>query len=100
MSAKAPPKDAEEKIPFVFNFQPDMETSESISSALLTVAVVAGADGNPAAMLDGASSIVGGLVRQRIMGGITGNTYRVRCKVTLSSGNVFVLAGLLPIREA
>jgi hypothetical protein len=39
-------------------------------------------------------------VQQRVAAGITGNTYRLRCAATLSSGRVLVLAGLLPIREA
>jgi hypothetical protein len=94
------PKDAAEVIVLRFDYAADIEPGETISGAAVTCAAALGTDGNAAAMLDGAAAIAAQDVQQRVAAGITGNTYRLRCAATLSSGRVLVLAGLLPIREA
>jgi hypothetical protein len=100
MSTRLPPKDSAESVMIEIDFSTEMAAGETISSALLSMRLVAGTDPNPGAMLAGAAAIVGRSVYQRASGGIDGNDYRLRCVAHISSGNILVRAGELPVREA
>lgn len=94
------PKGPAEIVVVAFEYTDDMEAGESIVGAAVSCTVAQGTDATPAAMLDGAAAIVGLDVQQRVTGGVLGNTYRLHCLATLSSGRRLELAALLPIRQA
>jgi hypothetical protein len=95
-----PEKAPSEKIPATFVFTKALDQGETIVSATLSVSLRQGVDPSPSSILDGAHQILaGGRVLQRIRGGIDGVSYEVRCSVTTSSGSIFLLAGVIPVRE-
>ena len=93
-----PDKDPAEKLDVEFDFADEIAPGETISSAVQSVPVRTGTDASPSALLDGAASIVGLGVIQRVKAGVSGVAYVLRSEVTLSSGRVLVLAGILPVR--
>ena len=44
-----------------------------------------------------APTFAGGLVTQKISGGVSGNSYKLRCTVTAAEG-IFVLTAIQPVR--
>lgn len=94
-----PPKDATEIFVVGFDFASELAGS-TINTATMAVLLHEGTDPDPGVMLVGALSIVGSTVLQLVQGGITGNTYRLRCVATLANGQRRALAAALQIREA
>lgn len=99
MSTRLPAKDAGEKFMVELDYADEMAAGETIGSVVISMAVLSGTDANPAAMLEGAATIVDRKVFQRVGGGINGNTYKLRAVASISGGNVIVRTGELPIRE-
>lgn len=92
-------KDPEEIIDASFDFTSDLD-GETIAaaSAIVTIALASGADPGVAAMLSGAPTIAGAIVFQRLVNGVDQAVYRLRCKITTSSGRKLVLPLTLPVR--
>lgn len=82
---------------FTFDFSPILRSGETISTASCSVEVKDGEDPNPNAILSGSAQISGGLVVQRVFGGVNGVTYRLVMTVTTSLTNVYTLVGDLPV---
>ena len=100
MSTTWPAKDPAEKLVCTFDFSPELDAGETLDAATTSVTLLAGSDGNPSALLDGAVQITGGAVLQSFSGGVDGATYLFRCLATLSSGRVLALAATLPVPRA
>jgi len=64
-------------------------TSLSLSNPQCTIRVASGIDAAPAAMLSGSPVLVGGIVKQRIQGGVVGVTYTLTFVVTAADGRVY-----------
>jgi hypothetical protein len=100
-SQTLPAKDPAERVIVDFDFSLDLDTAEYITGTpAVGVALVAGTDPSPAAILLGTPTVAAGVARQAIIGGVAGATYRLRCAATLDSGRILVLAANLPVRTA
>ncbi len=101
MRAPWPAKDPEESLVAAFDFTPDMDTGEAISSAVCSISVLSGIDADADSVLFVPSTIDDGVVLQPFRGGVSGVTYTLRCVATLTpTGRVLVLAANLPVRTA
>lgn len=87
-------KDPTESIVVTFDYTALLT---AISTASVSIAVDDGNDANAAAMLSGAPSIVGTKVLQRVINGVDGCTYRLRCTVTKADGSIYVIGNTLPV---
>ena len=95
-----PAKDPAEEIVATFDFSPELD-GETISGAVCACEVESGTDPAPEQVLEGACTISGGSVLQRLIAGVAGVSYNVRCTVTLApTARVLVLAAVLPVRRA
>lgn len=90
------PKRFNEVEVFTVDFSLLLASGETISSAAWSITVVQGADANAATMIQGAASISGSKVSQKISGGVPGARYAPTCTVQTSNGQTLVLpdAGL------
>jgi len=89
------PKDPEESKVLAFEFDQDIASTDSIVSAVVTASVHAGTDPTASTLVSGAATFSGTTVYQRVSGGVSGVTYKLRAKATDSAGNVHILvAGL------
>lgn len=90
-----PTKIPTESVVVEFDFSGEMDT---IASASVTSAVASGgSDANPSGLLYGAPQIEGDRVKQRIVGGLSGVTYRLTCTATQGL-DVIVRTDLLPVK--
>ena len=91
-------KDPAESVPVSFEFA---ALAEQITSPVVAITRHSGeADSNPGAMLNGSAQVIGTQVRQKIVGGVAGANYTLRCQVSTPDGYAWVIAGLLPVRAA
>lgn len=91
-------KDPEETITVTFDFSAEADT---LSAAVITASVVEGLnDASPETIIDGARTISGPLVIQRISGGQHGTTYALRCVANDIDGEVLVLTAALKVQTA
>jgi len=67
-----------------FDFTSRLQPSETISAASVTSTVYSGVDPSPQAVVSGAASIVGNLVKQIFTGGLPGVIYNLAVKVITS----------------
>ena len=74
----------------------------AITSATVTVQLLAGTDSTPEDLLDGAAQISGTSVYQRVKAGVSGCTYKLRCTAANSgAGNeTYVLTASLGVVTA
>ncbi len=89
--------DVDEADTLTFPFEGWVLPGESIVTASITVEVVAGTDGTPAALLASAAQIVGTSVLQEVVARGAGVTYKLRCKARISSTKVRTSAALLRV---
>lgn len=102
MSSTIGPKDPEEIITILFDFTA-RAGNRTITSGQATVAVsvIEGTDPAPSSLLLGAPTYpTVGQVQQRLTGGVTGVWYMLRCKATLSDGDILVAAAQLLVDKA
>ena len=93
-----PPKDPAEIITIEFDFA---GLSAAVLNPQISIAPVQGADDpGAAAMLSGALSLSGTEVRQRVIAGLDGTSYELRCIADTPDGSRYVIAGLLPVQHA
>lgn len=72
-----------------------VQSGEAIVTATWNVNVFTGTDGNPNAILSGASSTLGGGAFHLISNGLNGVTYQINCQVTTNVGQVLTMGGLM-----
>jgi len=92
-------KDPAEAIFYGIDFTALLGAGETISSATPAIRAMVITDSEAAAMLSGSAIIDGGTVKQKIVGGINGNTYRLGFSVVTSAGQTFVEAGDIAVVE-
>jgi len=80
-----------------FDFIQVLSTGETITSGVTTVTVKDGTDPSPSSIISGNSIISGTKVSQRVIGGLSGVTYRLVMTITTSASNTFVAVGDLPV---
>ncbi|MEF8769398.1 phage fiber-tail adaptor protein [Candidatus Accumulibacter contiguus] len=95
-----PAKDPEEALVAEFSYANEIQEGETIVSVSVSCSVLAGADSNPAAVLNGTPTLSGSSVLLPFHAGLDGVNYRLRCVATLSSGRILVRAANLPVRTA
>lgn len=92
------PKDPSESVILGFDFSALTSTPSNPS---VTIARASGtADANPSAMLSGSPSVSSGKALQRVIGGVAGCNYVLRCQVDAPDGSRYILSGVLPVRVA
>ena len=93
------PKDVGERYAIEFQYS---SVLSAITSATVTVQLLAGTDATPDDLLDGAPQISGTSVYQRVKAGVSGCTYKLRCTATDSdTGNeTYVLTASLGVVTA
>ena len=84
---------------FSFDFNPILNTGETISTAICTAITLQGTDLNPSAILSGIPVISLGKSTQRVVGGLADNTYRLIMTVTTSEGNTYTCTGDIPVYD-
>lgn len=72
---------------------------DAVDSAVVSITTATGRDVNAASVLSGALQITGASVFQRVVGGVAGADYKLRCEAVRGSDKR-VRTGLLPIRAA
>lgn len=86
-------KDPNECFAVAFDFSARLT---NVTGAKISVECVKGVDANPELMLYGNPQFTGGVVRQRIIGGIDKNKYKFKCLAT-DGVESHAAASLLPI---
>lgn len=85
-----------EVITLSFNFS---RLTSSVSSPVVTATRHAGADdAAPSGILFGAPQASGAKALQKIVGGVPGTDYLLRCQVDAPDGSRYFLDGVLPVR--
>lgn len=85
------PKRAGEDEVFTVDFAPLLAAGETITSPVWTITPVNGSDPSAASMIDGAASISGTKVSQKIKGGVPGLRYAPICTAQTSAGQTLIL---------
>lgn len=85
------PKRAGETEIFTVDFVNLLGAGETIVSALWSNSVIRGTDPLPSAMIQGAATITGTKVSQKITAGVLSNLYSPVCTATTSLGQVLIL---------
>jgi hypothetical protein len=91
------PKDPAESLVITWDFS-TISGVTAVSAPVPAVSVLKGSDANPATMLSGSPSIQGAKVLQRIVGGISGCVYEMRCQADAQDGNRYVISEELPVQ--
>jgi hypothetical protein len=98
------PKDPQETLQYEFDFTLALKTGETITSVLVDVFFLNGntvpSQQDLDGMIDGANSVSGARVFQRITGGVSGNTYVVSVIVTTSLSQEIKQSAILPVISA
>lgn len=82
-----------------FDFTSALATGETISTAVVTADLWAGADTTPSAIINGAATISGNIVSQSVTAGEVGNIYQLRCQITTSAGQTLNMTAYLAVIE-
>jgi hypothetical protein len=84
---------------FSFDFNPVLNTGETLSTANCTAITLQGTDTNPSAILSGSPVISLGKATQRVVGGVADNTYRLIMTCTTSASNTYTCTGDIPVYD-
>lgn len=91
-------KDPAEIVTVTFDFS---GVATACAAPVVSISVIAGRDdAGSAGMLSGAPQIDGTSVLQRLIGGIDGNTYKLRCQIDDADGERFVVADTVVVGAA
>ena len=95
-------KDPEEIRTYGCDFSASLAEGETIVAPTVTVTVADGSEAHadPDDMKDGAATIDGAVILQKLRGGAAGNSYAIRFEAVTSAGHCFVEVGFLPVRGA
>ena len=99
MTATFSPKDPTEAIYYGIDCAALLGTGETVSSTTPSIRALTFADASEASMLSGAAVIDGSVVKQKIIAGLAGNTYRLGFAVVTSLGQTFVEAADIKVLE-
>lgn len=91
------PKRASEGKNFPFDFISLLASGETISSQVVTATVWSGVDATPNAIVSGSATVSGTIVTQKIVNGVSGVIYLLKCAITTSASQTLALEGLLAI---
>lgn len=92
------PKDPSEIITVTFDFS---DVATAISNPQVSISVVSGKlDPDLGNMLSGTAQVDGLKVLQRVVGGLDGNTYKLRCQVDDADGERYVVGDNLVVAAA
>lgn len=91
------PKDPAEIVFVAFDFT---ALTAAPTSPVVTAALLLGEDPAPSSILGGSPIVSGTRIVQKIVGGVTGCNYTLRCQIDIADGSRYVLAGVLPVRTA
>lgn len=87
-------KDPADVIVVEFDFAPATAID---GTPTVAVTLIEGTDATPGAILSGGVTVAGGIVRQRLQGGVDGALYGLKCTAQVGS-DVFTVEALLPVR--
>ena len=87
-------KDPGDIVTVTFDFTAD---AEAVTSPTITVTVLQGTDATPAAILLGAPTIEGAIVRQRVQAGADGVDYGLQC-FAFNGSDRYSIEAILPVR--
>lgn len=90
------PKDPQEIKTIIFDFTNQLGT-HTLASATLVVGVSKGTDPSPSAMLSGSPTVSGAYVRQRVVDGVLGVSYKLTCVGTDSAGEKHLVSAELDV---
>jgi hypothetical protein len=95
-------KDPEEIVDLSFDFTKDLgdELINGAVPVVVSVALQKGVDADVGLVIQGAATIVGKIVFQRVRLGVALCDYRFRCRIDSNTGRRLVLPLLLPVRTA
>lgn len=82
---------------FSFDFNPVLNTGETLTTATCTAVTIQGLDPNPSALLVGTPVISLGKATQRVVGGMNENIYRLIMTCATSEGNIYTCIGDIPV---
>jgi hypothetical protein len=82
---------------FSFDFNPVLQTGETLSTATCTAVTIQGTDTDPSAILTGTPNISLGKATQRVTGGVADNIYRLIMTCTTNEGNTYTVTGDIPV---
>lgn len=91
------PKDPGGTNPFYWDFTSKLAVGETIISAVVTATSKLDQTDNSTAMVSGAATFAGPVVKQDIAAGVLGVTYTLKCSATTNLGNIYPLSADLPI---
>jgi len=91
------PKHPEAEDSFKFDYTDELAAGETISTAEIEVTVINGTDANPSAMLGGSPTVASPFVYVKLIGGVDGVIYCVKCVATTSTGLKKTLEGDLKV---
>lgn len=99
MAARYDAKHPSEKWKIPFDFTDRLADGDSVSAIIGTPAVVVkkGADGSPAAILDGAATLSGSIVTVPVTGGLDGVEYEITVTVDTVGAERLVHELTLPV---
>lgn len=80
-----------------FDFISKLNDGEVILSAVVNIAVYTGVDPAVTLQTTGGITINGSIVNQKVLGGLPGVTYEVRCTANTNLGQVLILVGFLNV---
>jgi len=90
------PKDPEETVSVTFPFAKEALPGATCLSAVVEVSVLEGYDPTPSSMLFMAPDSSGfPVISQAVTGGVSSTTYLLKCRATLSSGQVLCRKAVL-----
>ncbi len=92
-------KTPDEVLDITFDYVDSLEAGETLVSAVVTVSIRKGADSTPAAILSGSPVVSSPYVVQRVINGVSGATYNLKCLATTNTGRKYELIGVLPVRS-
>lgn len=92
MTTTFTPKDPAEAIFYGIDFSALLEAAETVSSATVSIRATVMEDSNATALLSGNAVIEANIIKQKIVGGLPGNTYRLAVSVVTNLGQTFVEA--------
>lgn len=91
-------KDPEEVVDLSFDFTDDLGAADIQGAPVIAASLIEGVDPDFANTIQGAATVDGKIVFQRIRNGLDKVAYGYRCKITASDGRVLVLALQVPVR--
>lgn len=90
-------KDIAEKLVISFDFSSEIDAA-LISTCTVNVALIAGTDASPNAVLNSSAQIVGNTVLQSVKDGVIDAAYKLRAIANLNDGRVLVRSCVMRVK--